>query len=114
MHRGLCSCPSEPGGHSQAPPEREGNLHLPPEVSNLAGVEQPYGGARGPLVPFVLGLLFMSKAASLRSGLFIQTLQMRGPACDFETSVFSLHVLILIPLSLPPLVFLYHNAVSQK
>lgn len=71
----------------------------------------PTVGLKGPWL--LLCLLFTSKAASPHSALFTRTLQMRGPACDFETSVFSLHVLILTPLP-PPLVFLYHNAVSQK
>lgn len=58
-------------------------------------------------------LLFYVYCYLLQTALFTRTLQMRGPACDFKTSGFPLHA-SHSDSSLPLLVPLYHNAVSQK
>lgn len=105
-NEGLHSFPSEehpasplPGGRA----EYHLRFQLPSEISNLAGVEQPHSGASGPLA-FSLRLPFTSQAVPPDSAPFTQTLKMRGPAYDFETSVFPLHF-SHSDASLPPLSF---------
>lgn len=88
------------------PPRQKGSLWLLSEVSNGQVWSSPPWGSRA-TGSFPFASMVPVQSCLSRLGLFTPTLQPRGPACNFQTSVFpSPHVSHLDSSLLPPCLFL--------